>query len=188
MCICFISILVFIIINGYSMTTNRSSNAEQTVNYSIEQFFEKFYIDDVGCMMQTYPYHAFFIMCSSIEFLGRCLQPNGSIFDNTMSSSKFYDAIKGFKSLNKYSIVKRVLYKNLRCGLVHALLPKNGTTLDEHNNLQNNVFEYVDLYDDIASAWQELKAMGCINLSTPALVINSSASASTISTLAAPIL
>ena len=73
------------------------------------------------------PYHAFALLAIFIEVLGKCLSGR-DWQESGKSKDDFNLALTSFLSLQKYKQLID-LYHNLRCGMVHALLPKPGLIL-----------------------------------------------------------
>ncbi|MGD0858313.1 MAG: hypothetical protein ABR912_03235 [Terracidiphilus sp.] len=111
-------------------------------------------------------YISFALICIGIEFLGKCLdQPNGW-HDKGRSKEHFENAIN--ELMPKYSACSSKLYKQLRSGFAHGLLPgtdiglthrdesvQYGThNLGEHNG--NLILVVEEFYDDFELACREI--------------------------------
>jgi hypothetical protein len=100
------------------------------------KFIRSVFIHELEDIVNRHPYHAFMIMSTGIEFLGKCLKTDRNDWNNTGSSSgTFRKAIQEIPSLQKYKqlLKKFNLYDNLRCGLLHSAQPKPGITLSSKN-------------------------------------------------------
>ncbi len=118
------------------------------------EFIETVLINEIGEVANQYPYLAFALMCIGIEFLGKCLHCK-DIHTCGESRDNFSDALEKYPSLNKYQSINN-LYGCLRCGLLHAFLPKDGVILSgDQNDLPNNVIGCKDFYNDFAIACRD---------------------------------
>lgn len=120
-----------------------------------KEFIQECLIKDIGEIVRNKQYyHAFALISIGIEFLGKCLHTH-DIYMNGFSSQDFKKALKHYQSLKKYQTVPK-LYVNLRCGLLHAFLPKNGVKLtDIQNDFSNNTIGCKALYDDFVIACKD---------------------------------
>jgi len=99
-----------------------------------KEFIKKVLINETQDVVTKHPYLAFVLICSGIEFLGKCIdtqtqdwnkyKPNGEQFKCAI--------IKLFPS--KYREHSDLLYKQLRNGLVHSLTPKSRIGLFSKND------------------------------------------------------
>ena len=99
-----------------------------------KDFIKKVLIDEMQDIVAKHPYSAFVLICSGIEFLGKCIdtqtqdwnkyKPNGEQFKCAI--------IKLFPS--KYHQYCDLLYQQLRNGLVHSLIPKSKIGLFSKND------------------------------------------------------
>ena len=104
---------------------------EKTGNITVKQFIEDYLIRDIGDIKEKYPYFDFLLMSVGFEFLGKCLVERDWHVDNYSKE----DFCKGFETTgteDKYNSLN--LYRNLRCGLVHSLLIKDGILLSDKGN------------------------------------------------------
>ena len=78
------------------------------------------------------PYISFGLICAGIEFLGKCLDERHEFdkFKPQLPAEQFNKAID--ELMPKYSGYK--LYKHLRCGMLHSLLPNKKIWLVERYN------------------------------------------------------
>lgn len=110
-----------------------------------------------------YYYIGFALVCIGIEFLGKCLDTTEQDWQKTgLSKKHFEDAID--ETMPAYKAHRGLLYKELRSGFAHGLLPgpkiglthraeslKYGTThLSKHHGAITVVIE--TLYDDFEAA------------------------------------
>jgi len=148
---------------------------------TLEEFIQDTIIDALGIMVNTpkLKYLSFGVMSSAIEFLGACLDTEG-FHVSDRSRMRFEMAMKSLSTFCQYRKYigsgKRIdLYKELRSGMIHALLPQSrveltqraelnggGKHLQEHilknrnNNPKRLLLVCEDLYDDIRGAANEL--------------------------------
>jgi hypothetical protein len=147
---------------------------------TVEEYIRNTLMKEIKEIGNTYPYLGFFLISSGIEFLGKCINPSSDWQQSGNSTDDFENAIDTFKSLNQYKrYTKRgdngiksaiSLYSSLRCGLVHAMLPKDNLQLhkgsDESTTKINGVEKdgklhlYFDnFFDDFSNACKELLSM-----------------------------
>ena len=120
------------------------------------------YIDNMECIVKCKPYYAFALLAIVIEVLGKCMNENADWQQSGSSESDFNKALD-LESLKKYKNIENIenntLYKTLRCGLLHASLPKNGILLAPNkNNLKKKTIGCVSLYNDIKKAWRDIES------------------------------
>lgn len=120
-----------------------------------KEFIQECLIKDIGEIVRNKQYyHAFALISIGIEFLGKCLHTH-DIHKDGFSSQDFKKALKYYESLKKYQAVPK-LYINLRCGLLHAFLPKEGVKLTNiHNDFPANTIGCKELYDDFVIACRD---------------------------------
>lgn len=102
-------------------------------------------------------YFAFELIAAGIEFLGACMdeETEKGFFEEGRSRKRFNDAIKKLPSLQKYNGFK--LYKNLRCGMCHILLPTTTLNLSSgYGKCSENILYIENFYCDFKSACEEL--------------------------------
>jgi len=112
-----------------------------TQDLSIEDFIQKFLIDEIKEIKDKHPYMAFILMSSGIEFLGRYMR--NFITKYGVGEQCFNWAVQELPSLKKclkevgLNVAKDDLYEDFRCGLIHQfrlktskilLADKNATT------------------------------------------------------------
>jgi hypothetical protein len=95
---------------------------------TLKDFVKKVLIGEIKTIQQTYGHHylSFGLIAQGIELLGACLD-NKDFHKNGTSGDRFRDAIDKLFP-DKYKIFNNKtsdydLYKNLRCGLLHVVLP-----------------------------------------------------------------
>ena len=146
----------------------------------IADFIQKVLIDEFKEIQQDAGYHyiSFSLICQGIEFLGACLDPNP--FSNKgLSAARFRRAIydlfpPSYHEFNRGSGTPFDLYEDLRCGLLHVILP--GSPLElirraekpkfDANHLEVReirggdrlVLVSEDLFDDYEKACKEIIA------------------------------
>ena len=114
-------------------------------------------IDELKDIVEKHPFHAFALLAIVVELLGKCLNGNPDWQHFEPNGVDFNKALTDYKSLNKYKALKNP-YNTLRCGMAHALLPKEGILLvPEKNDFNNNTIGCKELYEDIIAAFNEIK-------------------------------
>ena len=103
---------------------------ETIENITVKQFIENYLIRDIGDIKEKYPYFAFLLMSVGFEFLGKCLYDEEWNHQNL--SGYFMDGFQLTGLAERYSDLD--LYHNLRCGLAHSLLIKDGILLSDKEN------------------------------------------------------
>lgn len=147
---------------------------------TVEEYIQNTLMKEIKEIGDSYPYLGFFLIASGIEFLGKCLNPSSDWQESGKSLVDFEEAIMKFKSLNKYKrytkkgdngITSAIsLYSSLRCGLVHAMLPKDNLQLHKGNNESTSKINGVEkdgklhlyfdnFFDDFSNACKELLSM-----------------------------
>lgn len=117
-------------------------------------------------IVNNHPYHAFALLAIMIEVLGKCLSSRDWQHSGE-STTDFNSALDKFHSLQKYKNVSN-LFSTLRCGMVHALLIKQGVALvPDKNDLLNSTIGCKELYQDICQAWEDLKSGQVASLKKP---------------------
>lgn len=125
------------------------------MKYNATTFIQKFVVEDLEDIVKHHPYHAFFLLSSAIELLGKCLNSSPD-WQNT-SNVDFNNALN-LPGLSKYKSIQNEMYSSLRCGLLHACMPKEDLRLVQgKNDIPNKVIGCTELYDDVKIAWSELK-------------------------------
>jgi hypothetical protein len=102
---------------------------------NIREFINNVLINEIGEIKSKHPFLAFNLICSGIEFLGRCLKYTEiEKLDDRKSSAHFKKAIKEtFPS--SYKNLDSILWEDLRNGMTHIFSPKSKIGLSElrHN-------------------------------------------------------
>lgn len=117
---------------------------------STKNFIKTVFIEQLkGIIDYPLPYHAFMIMSIGIEFLGKCLKTDQSIWHTKArgeSPDSFKKAIREIPSLKKYEpyLEKYDLYDGLRCGLLHSAQPGVRITLSSEANSKNETGHLVE--------------------------------------------
>lgn len=124
---------------------------------------------DIKPFVEHQPYFAFFIIASGIEFLGKCINDQKDWQTEKMSRTDFQNAINQLDSFVNYrnylqgmNTDQIDLYSSLRCGLLHAMLPKSNILLMRGNgplSLDSNrklLLSIETLYDDFTKACCEI--------------------------------
>ena len=96
---------------------------------SVREFVQETLIEEFGAIVngkEKHDYLSFLFIACGIEFLGRCVL-NKSWDDKEDIKSNFVKGVSLFP--NAYQNVSETLYKGLRCGICHALLPQEGITV-----------------------------------------------------------
>lgn len=145
--------------------------------YSIRKFIDKTifrYIDDM--IDQEYHYHSFIFMAQAIELFGALLDTD-NIHIERMSRKRFERAIERLFPVKYHSFIGKNndydLYKNLRCGLCHVLVPGQRVVLTNREEakkeknvhlsiIEDNGKKYLvlvsnNLRDDLKLAFEKLK-------------------------------
>ena len=87
-------------------------------------------------------YYAFGLICTGIEFLGKCLDDNQHDFFKGKPRDDFK---RGFEMYFKTYVKANNeinIYENLRHGLMHSLLPKEPIWLNENNDF---IYKHLDI-------------------------------------------
>ena len=144
------------------MATGSTQTFKEQKEVSVRQYIEEYIMRSVEELVDRDQYLPAFLMIScGIEFLGKCIGSR-PFRDRGYKGNNFKNALAGFSSLNKYKINSSVdIYKNLRCGIVHSLLPDNRIMLVEENNNLPNVIGLKNLKDDFITACNDLLTDVC---------------------------
>jgi hypothetical protein len=104
-----------------------------------KQFIRSLLIDDIGKLIKDHPYISFILMGIGIEYLGKCINTEKKDWNFSKPGSRktFENAIKSIPSLKKYEtyLKSHDMYSSFRCGLAHALTPKNQITLSSKQEM-----------------------------------------------------
>ena len=123
----------------------------------VREFIQCFLIDEIGMLKKEHPFHAFTLMATGIEFLGKCLSTYEWDVDGK-SREEFNLALNNLNSFNKYRGIDQ-LYNKLRCGLAHLGIPKIGIKLDRESNSISDtsvVLGCEEFYEDFRNACIEI--------------------------------
>jgi hypothetical protein len=133
-------------------------------------FIQKYLVDDIGNMIEPFPYHSFMAMAAGIEYLGKVLNPREDYTKDGESRTDFNNALTKLKAFDRY---KRLygekdynFYINFRCGLLHSFAPNHNITIsskDEEPHLTEvdgrlNL-RAEDFYLDFRAACEEVIAI-----------------------------
>lgn len=144
----------------------------------VPDFIQTVLIDEFKEIQQDSGHHylSYTLICQGIEFLGACLDSE-SFSSKGLSAARFRRAIcdlfpPSYHKFNQGSGRPFDLYENLRCGLIHAILPgsqqelirrSQETELDAHHlevkeirGLNRLVLVSEDLFDDYEKACGEI--------------------------------
>lgn len=85
-------------------------------------------------------YISFLLISCGIEFLGKCMAPVGTDWHHRASEQYFKQGISLFPDPYKQQDIGKALYRRLRCGICHALLPENELVVSstEEQDLNSN--------------------------------------------------
>lgn len=135
---------------------------------TLRDFIQQNLIEEIGTIKDEHPYMAFLLISCGIEFLGKCIGAN-DWQDSGHSTADFNNALSRFPSLQKYqspNIGSKSLYRIIRCGLCHALLPQQGIVLSQDASQDLNshpiVLKIDDFYGDFVTACETLKNDGSL--------------------------
>jgi hypothetical protein len=76
---------------------------------------------EIGDIIRGHAYLSFILICSGIELLGKCLEPNASFSDDGKQGEYFKKAIKELFPECYHDHIQH-LYSDLRCGMLHSYL------------------------------------------------------------------
>jgi hypothetical protein len=137
----------------------------------ITEFVNQVLIKEMGEITHTHQYLSFGLISQGIELLGACFDQY-EFHEKYHSADRFNEGMKLFDQ--KYhnfanNNAKENLYSNLRCGMLHVILPTSEFALSQrgygYSNLQKAIlsdgsYRYVliaeDFYDDFNLACREL--------------------------------
>lgn len=132
-----------------------------------KDFIKETLIAEIGDIVKSHPYLSFYLICSGIEFLGKCLDTSCTWDTTGKSARHFKSAIKSLFPADYHSEATK-LYKYLRCGLLHSqnagyfrlteLKNFTGTTPIEQNKdvFDKNIIILDYFYGDFVSACQKI--------------------------------
>lgn len=133
-----------------------------TRNLSIEDFINKYLIDEIGKIKENHPYMAFVLMSSGIEFLGRYMR--NQLTKPNVGRYCFNYAIKNLEPLNSY--LGKVgfddisnLYGEFRCGLIHQYrIANTQIILSDQNSEGARTINCDDFYKAFAESCKDAVA------------------------------
>jgi len=108
---------------------------------TITEFIQEVLIGEIGDIVKGHPYLSFGVVSQGIELLGACLDENE--FDckkRGVSGDRFNFVLRELFPEKKYDEFgvkpdsKASIYKDLRCGFLHNVLPKKAFSLTEIKN------------------------------------------------------
>jgi len=114
------------------------------------------------------PYFSFVTLSALLEFMGNCYRKGQGSKDCTREV--FFNLINKIDALKAYRLLNfkndknednNYLYKYLRCGMLHEVLPKEDVVLcPDRNDLsdEKKIIGAKNLYEDMKRAWSELKS------------------------------
>lgn len=141
-------------------------------NYTLREFIDNL-LEDTKSVVDSKPYLAFMILSVVIEQLGLC--KNGLKLVNGTHADTFNMVLESFESLAKYKDSLLDMYHDLRCGMLHVGMPQEGLKLCRNqNDLDNKVIGCHDLYDDVQSAWEDIKEQHIGDIDKEVLLVKDS--------------
>ena len=131
----------------------------------VRELGDSLFSKELENFVKCQPYMAFVNLSALLEFIARCKYQKrdndyktGDLCANAINSIK---ALEKYKTMNYETEEKKMsnyLYKSIRCGMLHSILPKKEVILNAGaNDLDNKVVGALELYGDIQKAWDELK-------------------------------
>lgn len=166
---------------------------------NLKDIGNSFFCDQLEKFVSESPYLAFVLLSSLLEFMGNCYQKSQGSKNTTREI--FFNLINNNEALKEYrrfnykvkdqksgiDIDNNYLYKYLRCGMLHELLPKEDIVLcPDRNDLSQKVIGAKNLYEDMKRAWDELKSLSDVSSymeSTDVLIVFDAFSGSTTSSI-----
>ena len=168
---------------------------------NLKEIGDSFFCNQLKEFVESNPYFAFVLLSAILEYMGNCNRMGQGSKDETRTI--FYDLINNVESLRDYRLLNyqtkksgtekvidnNYLYKYLRCGMLHEVIPKKEIVLcPDRNNLSQKVIGAKNLYEDMEKAWDELKSSPEVSKymeSTDALTVFDEFSGSTSSSISA---
>ncbi len=99
-----------------------------------KEFINSVLIAEIGLIKTKHPYLAFALICSGIEFLGKCLSKEDW---QHYKSNGYYFKFAIEELMPRYKPLKEDLYQDLRNGMAHVLLPKSKIALTQISHDKN---------------------------------------------------
>jgi len=158
-------------------STTESHTVHASVPMYPKQFIEQVLINELAEVVKTSPWLGFICISSGIEFLGKCIDNNNPTDWNAERVSKpnFRNAIENLNAFSKYKpLLSRPnfdLYREFRCGLVHACAPGANVSLSHGTEEKPNIigqtgeinFNADEVYADFKAACEEVINMEFTN-------------------------
>jgi hypothetical protein len=101
-----------------------------------KQFISDTLVHEIGIISRRNPYLGFLLICSGIEFLGKCINTTVSDWNQSGQSETNFVAAINELFPRQYHGLGKDIYTEMRCGLLHALLPGSKIALSEIKNVQ----------------------------------------------------
>lgn len=159
---------------------------------NLKEIGDSFFCDQLKEFVDKSPYMSFVLLSAILEFMGTCYRKGKGSKEDTKDI--FSDLINNVGALKEYRAFKdnnkdyNYLYKYLRCGMLHEMIPKKEIELcSNRNNLSKHIIGAKELYEDMQKAWNELKFSPDVSKyieSTDALTVFDEYSGSTTSSVA----
>lgn len=128
---------------------------------TLKEFFDGMLTETWNLLESGHPYAAFWIMMPMIEFMGICMDENAQ-FQSKNGSEKLFNRALQLKGLKKYKKVG--LYKLLRCGLLHAMMPNSSVKVsgagEDVIGSGNVIIRGKALLSNVERAWNDLQTGG----------------------------
>lgn len=150
-----------------SMSASPGALKHATKTLTVTEFIDQFLINNFPPLFQSHPYHAFILVTTGIELIGKCLDDKAEFDDKDKSKDHFNRATQ--KYLKKYDSLK--LYDPMRCGFSHiyamrshsSVILCNGKAVLPDVNLHpykldktKTVIYLEDFYNDFKKACKDL--------------------------------
>lgn len=136
---------------------------------NLKELGDSLFCEQLNDIVDKSPYLSFIILSAILEFMGNCyLRGQGpkdstrKIFFNLINNTEALKAYKVLNFKNDKNEDNNYLYKYLRCGMLHEVLPKEDIVLcPDRNDLSNSgkTVGAKNLYEDMKKAWEELKLL-----------------------------
>ncbi|MBI3510737.1 MAG: hypothetical protein HY064_08735 [Bacteroidetes bacterium] len=151
-----------------------STTESHTIQISLPMFPKHFIrqvlITELAAVVKTSPWLGFICISSGMEFLGKCIDSNNPTGWNAecVSGPNFKNVIETLEAFKKYRpLLSRPnfnLYREFRCGLVHACAPGDNVSLSHGTDEKPTILEQTgeinfnadELYEDFKSACEEV--------------------------------
>jgi hypothetical protein len=129
---------------------------------SLKDLGDSFFCPATESLVKSQPYLAAVLLFAIWEFIARCRRGVERDLHQTGSSKKFCSKLIGkAKDLKKYQALNAkpdcLLYKGLRCGMIHSFMPDKKIKIRQgQNDLDNKVIGIEALYQDLHKAWLQV--------------------------------